>query len=53
VVYLDAAVAAAKYGGSVGLAIMATPDVVQVYAEKLYCGWLQSIMNGVNDPLGK
>ena len=50
VVYVNKEVSREKFGGRIGVAVMVSPQVVQVYAEKLYCGWLASIVANVHDP---
>jgi len=39
-----------QFGGLYGMAVMVSPVVTQAYAEKLYCGWLLSILKDENDP---
>jgi hypothetical protein len=38
------------FGAQVRMAVMVSPVVTQAYAEKLYCGWLTSILKDMNDP---
>ena len=36
--------------GTVGVAVMVSPFKVQVYAEKLHCDYMLSILKGIHDP---
>jgi hypothetical protein len=38
------------FGGDIRMAVMVSPVVTQAYAEKLYCGWLSTILRDVYDP---